>query len=127
MGQLQTIRQELTDLGFRVVALSPDRPAKLAAAAEKRPDLDFVLLSDRKSAAARAFGVAFRVDEATRKKYEAYGIDLAEAAGESHYELPVPSVFVVVDGKIRFTYVDPDYRSRIDPKLLLAAAEASLR
>ncbi len=41
--------------------------------------------------------------------------------------LPVPSIFITsTDGTIKFEYVNPDYKVRIDSGLLLAAAKASL-
>ena len=38
-------------------------------------------------AAARAYGVAFRVDDATAARYKGFGIDLEAASGETHHEL----------------------------------------
>ena len=77
--------------------------------------------------ASRAFGVAYRVDDATIERYRGFGIDLEAASGESHFQLPVPSVFLVdTGGKVLFRYYNPDYKIRIDPDALLAAArEAS--
>lgn len=73
-------------------------------------------------AAAKSFRLAYRVDEETRSQLKGYGIDLEEASGESHHLLPVPAVFVLgSDGLIRFEYVNPDYRVRLDPEVLLAA------
>ena len=56
-----------------------------------------------------------------------YGIDLEEASGYDHHLLPVPAVFVIdPEGVIDFQYVNPDYRARLDPNVLLAAARAAL-
>ncbi len=55
-----------------------------------------------------------------------FGIDLEEASGETHHLLPVPSVFLVSEqGRIVFEHVDPNYKVRVDPDVLLAAAEAA--
>ena len=87
---------------------------------------DYILLSDSELAAARALGVAYRVDEETFGKLQGYGIDLEEASGQDHHLLPVPSVFLIDrKGSIRFVYVNPDYTQRIDPETLLAAARAA--
>ncbi len=127
LGQLQKIESSLTQLGYQVLALSADSPEKLQASVEKHA-LSYVLLSDASMAAARAFGVAYRVDDATLGKLVGYGIDIEEASGQTHHMLPVPSVFLVNrSGKIAFTYANPDYRVRIDPDLLLAAAEAAAK
>jgi len=126
LGQLQEIHSELIELGYRIIAISPDRPEKVSELMEKRK-LDYLLLSDSKMTAAKAFGVAYEVDEETLKLYKGFGINLEEASGEDHNLLPVPSVFVVgADGIIDFQYVNPDYKIRIDPDVLLAAAKAAL-
>ena len=73
--------------------------------------------------AARAFGIAFQVDEATLGEYKGYGIDLEEASGESHHLLPVPSVFLIdTDGVVRFVHYDPNYEERLENDALLEAA-----
>lgn len=76
--------------------------------------------------AARAFGIAFDVGEATRERYRGFGIDLAEASGEGHGLLPVPSVFLVASGgRILWVYSNPDYKVRPDNASVLAAARAA--
>lgn len=126
LGQLQKIESQLIQSGYQIIAISPDRPEKLHNSIEKNK-LNYLLLSDSKMTAARAFGISFRVDDKTIVKYKGYGIDLEEASGEPHLLLPVPSVFVVgQDGVIKFSYVNPNYKVRIDPDLLLAAAKSAL-
>lgn len=61
------------------------------------------------------------------EQYKGYGINLEEAAGEAHHLLPVPAVFVITEGIIRFQYANPDYKVRLQPDVLLAAATAALR
>ena len=40
----------------------------------------------------------------------------------------MPSVFLVgTDGIIDFAYVNPDYKTRLDSEVLLAAAKATLK
>lgn len=49
------------------------------------------------------------------------------AADQKHHLLPAPGVFVVgTDGVIQFSYVNPDYKKRLAPEVLLAAARAAL-
>jgi peroxiredoxin len=124
MAKLLPIEQQIRDLGFQIIAISPDRPAKLAETADKHK-MGYTLLSDSTMAAARAFGIAFKLDDATLAKYAEYGINLDDASGQSHHMLPVPSVFVLgTDGIIKFQYVNPDYKVRIPPDVLLAAVKA---
>ncbi len=124
LSALGDAKARLAKLGWEIVAVSPDRPAELNKSKGKHK-LDYSLLSDSGMAAARRCGLAFKVDAKTLKKYRGYGIDLKAASGETHHELPVPAVFLVgPDGKVRFQYVNPDYKIRLDPRVLIAAAEA---
>ncbi len=122
IAELGQIEGELRDLGLRIVAVSPDRPEKLAEGMEQE-ELKYTLLSDSSMAAARAFGVAFRVDNATVEAYKGYGIDLEDASGETHHLLPVPAVFVIgSDARINFVYANADYKVRLSGEALLEAA-----
>jgi hypothetical protein len=77
--------------------------------------------------AAVQFGLAWQVPESLVEKYTTYGIDLDAASGQTHRVLPVPAVFVVgTDGVVRFQYVNPDHRVRLDAGVLLAAAKAQM-
>lgn len=122
LSELQSAEQELQRLGFRVVAISPDRPAKIRETNDSLA-LSYLLLSDSKAEAVRAFGLAFTVDEGTIKKYLEYGINLDEASGEPHHQLPVPAVFIAdTSGTIQYRYYNPDYRTRLSKDELLAQA-----
>lgn len=127
LGQLQNIEPQLIQLGYQIIAINPDHPAKLEQAIQKHK-LSYLLLSDSKMIGARAFGIVFKVDEETLERYKnQLGIDLEDASGEKHHLLPVPSVFVIgMDGVIKFEYVNPNYKLRINPDLLLAAAKTAL-
>jgi len=128
LAQLRDIQPQLAGLGYQILAISPDRPAKLRESLA-RHKLDYVLLSDSDLAAAKAFGLTFRVDDATFEKYKvSYKIDLEAASGRKHHMLPHPAVFLVgADGRIRFEHVDSDYRRRIDPDRLLVEARKAAK
>ena len=115
---------ELAELGFPLVAISPDHPEKLVES-RKAQGLDYTLYSDSRMHAARAFGVAFQVDDATREHYQQFGIDLDEASGEGHGQLPVPSVFLVKKGVIQWAYWNANYKVRPKNEALLAAARVA--
>jgi len=115
----------LGDYGFQILGISPDQPAKVRETVEKH-SMKFQLLSDSKMAAARAFGIAYKVDDATLNLLTQHGVDLEAASGEKHHELPVPAVFVTsTRGVIQFEYVNPDYSVRLHGEVLLAAARVS--
>ena len=123
LGKLQKVEKELVAKGFRLLACSADRPEKLEPLIAKH-ELSYTLLSDARMEGARAFGIAYRVDDATLERYEGFGIDLEEASGETHHLLPVPAVFLIDrETVIRFAYANPDYKVRLPTDELLAAAE----
>lgn len=124
LSELRKIRKPLEDMGYQMIAISPDGPTELTKTLDKE-QLDYTLLSDSKAEALRAFGIAFRVDDATVEKYKGYGLDLEKASGETHHALPVPSVYIVDgEGVLQFSYIHPDYKIRVPGNVVLAAAQA---
>jgi peroxiredoxin len=126
LGQLQAINTELIELGYQIIAVSPDRPEKIRNVLDKT-QYDYQLISDTKLSAALACGVAFELDGKMVEKLRGYGYDLEEASGETHHMLPVPTVFVLdTNGTIRYVYSNADYKVRIDPAELIDAARNAL-
>ena len=115
---------QIAAMGIDVLFLSTDRPEILRTSL-KEP-VDYRLLSDNEVSAARAFGIAYRMDDATYAKYKSYGLDLEESQGAKHHELPVPAVFIVdPGGKIRFAHSNVDYTQRLPAQQVIDAARAA--
>ena len=127
LAGLNTIYPELKKLGYQLIAISSDRPEKLEASTKKL-SLDYQLLSDNDMAAAKAFGIAFKLPDDLVAMYKAkYKIDVEADSGRDHHLLPVPSVFLVSkEGKIDFAYVNPDYKTRLSSQVLMSAAKAAM-
>jgi peroxiredoxin len=124
LSQLRLIQKDVEALGYRIIAISPDRPEELRKTRGK-DKLDYTLLSDSKAEALRAFGIGYRVDTKTLAQYRSYGVDLVAASGQAEPALPVPSVYIVDgQGELQFSYAHPDYRIRIPGTVVLAAAKA---
>lgn len=122
LSALKDVVPKLRDADVDVLFLSADKP-ELLYSSLKEPDIDYTILSDAAANAARAFGVAFRVDDVTYEKYKGYGIDLEAASGYDHHQLPVPAVYLVdTDGNIEFMHANPDYTTRLESSAILAAA-----
>ncbi len=87
--------------------------------------LGYALYSDARMEAARALGIAYRLTAMEIARFKFLGIDVEEASGETHHELPVPSVFLVEKGgRILWVYSNPDYTVRPENERLLKAARA---
>ena len=110
--------KELLDLGYQIVAVSPDAPKNLIATGEKNK-LNYLLLSDSKGELTKALGIAFKAPE----NYKPIIIKGSDGANVDF--LPVPSVFIVnVSSEIEFEHITPDFKHRISNELLVAAAKS---
>jgi peroxiredoxin len=127
LSDLHTVEPKLRAHGFEIVFLSTDQPSLLYSSL-KDSDIHYTLLSDSHLEAARAFHVAYHVDDATLAKMREYGVDLEATTGTTLHELPVPSVFIIdTAGMIRYVYSNPDYKIRLGADALWTAAQPFAR
>ncbi len=123
LGQIQEIEQKLFDLGYQIIAISADLSSKESLTLKKH-NIHYILLSDSKMTGAKALGLAYYAGDI----YKDMLGTLEDYSGEKHYILPVPAAYVIdKKGTIKFEYINPNFKVRIDPKLLLVAAEVSLK
>ena len=124
LAELKKIEEDLYEIGYQILAISPDRPEKLKATLNEN-ELGYTLLSDSPMDVTKAFGLAFKVDSKTVERYKSLGIDLEADSGYDHHLLPAPAVYIInTEGIVRFNYVNPNYRERINGDVLLSAAKA---
>ena len=120
---LQHIMPEIERHHAAVLAISPQLPDHSAATAEKNT-LAFPVLSDRGNYVARRYGLVFELSTRIRPVYDAISVNLPMLNGDTSYELPVPGTFVVDgDGIVRATFVNADYKKRMEPRLNLDILE----
>lgn len=113
LSQLQDSLQLLTAKGAQVVVVTPETPANVDKTIAKTK-ATFPIVTDQNFAIMKAYKTAFTVDEATAQKYQGFGVDLKAANGADTNVLPVPATYVIGrDGKIQYTYFNPDYRHRV--------------
>ncbi len=107
LAGLQEVESQIRDLGFQIIAISPDTPENMRKTVDKN-ELTYTVLSDNSIEFAGKMGLAF-VDHKNRT-------------------LPVPAVYLVdTTGMVQFNYVNPNYKVRPSPELLLKAAELMVR
>jgi len=123
LSEMRKAEAQLKDMGFDIWFISIDKPELLLESLD-HPDIGYTIYSDSSLEATRAFGLAFQVDNMTVTKYKLYGINLEKTSGEDHHVLPAPATFIIgKDGVINFAYVNPNYKVRLHPDVLLAAAK----
>lgn len=127
LAELRKAEEALIEQGFDVWFISPDRPELLYESLQE-PDIGYTLYSDSTLSAAKAFGVAYEVEQSELDQFFNGGLTLKEATGEQGNLLPVPGTFLIgTDGLIHFQYVNPNFKTRLDPNVLLAAAESYVK
>jgi peroxiredoxin len=114
LSEIQEVEAEIINLGYQLIGISPDSPENLKVTDEKK-HLNYRLYSDASGEFTKAMGLAFKSPE----KYSGMLRDVSD--GQNQGFLPVPSVFVVdQSGTILFEYINPNYKTRLSAKLLLA-------
>jgi peroxiredoxin len=114
LSEIQKVEDEIINLGYQIVAISPDSPENLISTGDKK-DIKYQLYSDSSGELIKAMGIGFKAPQ----NYHNF---LSEKSGGVNKTLlPVPSVFVIdTEGKIRFEYINPDYKTRLSDELLVA-------
>jgi peroxiredoxin len=124
LSELRLAEKQLKEMGFDIWFISIDKPELLLESLDD-PGIGYTVYSDSSLDATRAFGLAFRVDDALNERYLGFGIDLEKVSGETHHVLPAPATYIIgTHGIINFAYINPDYKVRLHPDVLLAAARA---
>lgn len=127
LAGLKEIEGPLEELGYQILAISPETPAQLQ---EQKLQTKFTvkLLADPNLETIRGFGIGFYVPDETRTKYISnWDINLNSDKTTGRAVLPAPAVFILdTEGKIKFSYVNPDIKTRLSEKLLYQAAKLSL-
>jgi peroxiredoxin len=126
LAGLQQVEGEFSKMGYQVIAISPEAPMAVSKSQQSTKDvaLTYTLLSDEKLNAAKAFGIAYYLDAKTTALYKGtYGINLTyDSTGQA--VLPAPAVYVLNEqGEVQFSYVHINYKTRLQPELLLLAAK----
>lgn len=115
----QNALPEIAARGARLVAISPETPDNALTTAEKNA-LAFDVLTDSQGKLAEALGIRFELSPAIKALYQKFGHDLPARNGDDKWALPMPATYVVArGGRIALAHVDPDYRARLDPGLVL--------
>ncbi|KFF03234.1 peroxiredoxin-like family protein [Flavobacterium sp. FlaQc-51] len=111
---LAEAEKQVLDLGYQIIAVSPDSAENLKMTAEK-DKVKYTLLSDSKGELIKAMGIAFEAPENYKSVIN------VNSKGMNTSFLPVPSVFVVnPQSDILFEYVSPDFKHRITTELLVS-------
>ena len=117
----QQILPAIRELGAQLVTVSPQLPDYSTKTAQEAR-LDFAVLSDVGNVVAATYGLAFELPPSLRAAYENAGTPVQVNNGDGTWQLPAPGTFVVAQsGLVVLSYVDADYRKRLEPAEILGA------
>ena len=120
LSALGQIKDKIDSLGFKLYGITPDQFDSLGVS-QLKSQSEYELYSDSKAELIMAFGLGWKIDSANYIKYrDSYEMDVEEWSGEKHRILPVPAVYIIENGVIQFSYVNPNYSVRLKPETLLA-------
>ena len=121
---LETWNQWLPQIqakGATLVAISPQKPQHTFFTADQHK-LAFPVLSDVQNAAAREFGLVYRLPDYLEQHYRRIFINLPNSNGDQSWELPLPAAYVIGQNRrILFAQASADFRFRGEPSDVLAA------
>ena len=127
LAGLKDIEAQLDALGYQILAISPETPAQLQSQ-KLQEKFTVRLLSDASLNAISGFGIGFYVANDTSEAYKSkWDIDLNKQDTSGKAVLPAPAVFILdKNAKVKFSFVNPDFKERLSPELLLSAAKLVL-
>ena len=123
LGRIKALEPKLLELGYQIIALSPDSPQRLQSA-ELKSYFKAKIMSDKTFDASEQFGLGYFLEDKLANIYrKKLGVEFVNINGESRVALPVPAVYIIdKNGVVQFNYVNPDYKVRLDEELLFEAA-----
>ena len=117
----QQVLGEITALGGKLVAISPQLPDGSLSTAEMNK-LNFDVLSDVGNCVARSFGLVYSLPDELRAALTSNNKALPGINGDDSWELPLPATYVIAsDLKIELAEIELDYRERLEPEAIVAA------
>lgn len=122
--ELQAYQRALPELqaaGASLLAISPQTQDHCMSLSEKQ-QLGFPVLSDLGNKVARQFNLVFTIDGRARAAHMQVRKELPKFNGDDTWEVPIPATYLVDQtGRIRLSYVDPDFMQRLDPAVVVEA------
>jgi peroxiredoxin len=115
LSGLVEIEEDILELGYQIVAISPDDYKNLQSTIENN-STKYKLLSDPNGEFIQEIGIAFKTSSSLKEYIIGKG-----QKGETSSVMPAPTVMIVdKKGVIKFEYINPNYKERIGGDMLLS-------
>ena len=115
LSGLVEIEEDILELGYQILAISPDDYKNLQSTIENN-STKYKLLSDPNGEFIQEIGIAFKTSSSLKEYIIGKG-----QKGETSSVMPAPTVMIVdKKGVIKFEYINPNYKERIGGDMLLS-------
>ena len=115
LSGLVEIEEDIIELGYQIVAISPDDYKNLQSTIENN-STKYKLLSDPNGEFIQEIGIAFKTSSSLKEYIIGKG-----QKGKTSSVMPAPTVMIVdKKGVIKFEYINPNYKERIGGDMLLS-------
>lgn len=115
LSGLVEIEKDIIELGYQILAISPDDYKNLESTIEMN-NTKYVLLSNPNGEFIQEIGIAFKTSSSLKEYITGKG-----QKGETSSVMPVPNLMIVdKKGVIKFEYINPNYKERISAEMLLS-------
>ena len=118
LSGLVEIEEDVLELGYQIIAISPDDYKNLQSTIENN-STKYKLLSDPNGKFIKEIGIAFKTSSSLKEYITGKG-----QKGETSSVMPAPTVMIVdKKGVIKFEYINPNYKERISGEMLLSVSK----
>ncbi len=127
LRQLRDSMPALKEMGYQLLAISPDTPEQLREM-DKDANLGYQLLSDAGVSVGEAFGLRYKLTQRYIDHVMSVQGPEKNLGKQNDGYMLTPGAFVLgTDGVIKFAYVNNNYTVRVGQEALLDAARGALR
>lgn len=118
LSGLAAIEKDIIKLGYQIIAISPDEFLNLKNT-EQTDSINYKLFADPNARLIQDIGIAYKTP-LLAKAYIS-----SKTKGKVTDILPVPTVMIIdTKGDILFEYINPNYKVRLSPEVLLAVLKS---
>ncbi len=119
LREYEKLKNDFNIEGTDIIGISAER-IELANQTHVKNSLSLPVFTDVDAKLMKAIGIVFQLDEASKKEYKNFGMDLTKIHGNGNYELPVPAIYVINKKReIMHIHFEEDYMTRLEPRELL--------
>ncbi|HBC16613.1 MAG: Fis family transcriptional regulator [Oceanibulbus sp.] len=118
MDALARVHDTLEEIGASLVAISPQSEAATSAMRDAHK-VGFPMLIDREARVSERYGLLYELPAPIRQMSQQTGLEPVRRDGSPQWLVPVPATYVIgEDRRVRYSFLDINYRNRLDPQLL---------